>query len=125
VGRRIEWRHEDVRTWEPQVESYDLVSAQYMQLPKQLREPVFGRLAASVAVDGTLLIVGHHISDLQTTAGRWPMPELFFTASDVAASLDRRAWEILVVAAPERGTTDHEGRTITIHDAVLRARRRA
>jgi SAM-dependent methyltransferase len=125
VARRIEWRHQDVLTWEPEVASYELVSAQYLHPRKELRESLFGRLAASVVAGGTLLIVGHHISDLQTTAGRWPMPEVFFAASDVAACLDPTAWDIVVVAAPERATTDPQGCPVTVHDAVLRARRRA
>ncbi|MBA3424562.1 MAG: class I SAM-dependent methyltransferase [Chloroflexi bacterium] len=125
MARRIDWLHEDLLTWEgPKPDFYDLVSVQFMHLPKEPREALFRRLAASVAPGGTLLIVGHHPSDLQTTARRPPMPELFFTASEVAASLDPHAWEIVVDAAPERSTTDPQGHTILIHDAVLRARRR-
>ena len=124
VARRIDWLHEDVRTWGPDPASYDLVSAQFMHLPKEPRETLFRRLATSVAPGGTLLIVGHHPSDLQTTAHRPPMPEIFFTASEVAASLDPHAWEIVVDATPGRSTTDPGGHTLTIHDAVLRALRR-
>jgi len=124
VADRIDWVHRDVLTWEPGLAGYDLVSAQFMQMPEPPRESVFQRLTASVAPGGTLLVVGHHPSDLQTTVPRPPMPELYFTASEVAALLDARAWEIVVDASPERSATDPEGRTVTIHDAVLRARRR-
>lgn len=124
VARRIDWLHEDVLTWIPDPSSYDLVSAQFMHLPTGPREEVFARLATAVAPGGTLLIVGHHPSDLQTTVPRPSRPELFFTASEVAASLDSHAWEIVVAAALERSTTDPGGHTVTIHDAVLRARRR-
>ena len=124
VSRRIDWRHEDILTWTPDPASYDLVSVQFLQLPAGPREEVFARLAAAVAPGGTLLIVGHHPSDLQTTVPRPPMPELFFTASEIAASLDRRDWEIVVDAARGRSTTDREGQSVIIHDAVLQARRR-
>lgn len=124
VARRIDWRHEDVLTWMPHPASYDLVSVQFLQLPAGPREAVFARLAAAVAPGGTLLIVGHHPSDLQTTVPRPPMPELFFTASEIAALLDRREWEIVVDAARQRVTTDPEGHPVTIHDAVLNSRRR-
>ncbi len=124
VAQRIDWVQADLLAWDgPERTSYDLVSAQFMHLPKEPREAMFGRLAASVAPGGTLLIVGHHPSDLQTAARRPPLPELFFTASEVAASLDPHAWEILVDAAPERSTTDPQGHTFLIHDTVLRARR--
>jgi hypothetical protein len=127
VSRRISWLHEDVLTSTgPEPESYDLVSAQFMHLSKSSREALFDRLGASVVPGGTLLIVGHHPSDMQTTIPHPhpPTPELFFTASEVAASLEPSAWEIIVDAAPGRTTTDLRGHTVLLHDAVLRARRR-
>jgi len=123
VARRIHWLHGDVLTWVPAPASYDLVSAQFMHLPPTPRASLFARLATAVAPGGTLLIVGHHPSDLQTTVRRPPAPELFFTASEVAASLDPEDWDVVVDAAIARPATDPEGRTVTIHDAVLRARR--
>lgn len=94
-----------------------------MHLPKEPREALYRRLAAAVAPGGSLLIVAHHPSDLQTTIPRPQMPELFFTAEDAAALLDPHDWEIVVSEARGRDVTDPEGRTVTIHDAVLRARR--
>ena len=122
VARRIDWLHTDLAASAPP-SSYDLVSAQFMHLPRTPRELLFRRLAASVKPKGTLLVVGHHPSDLATTASRPPLPELFYTADDVAALLEPTTWEIIVNASRERSTTDPAGRTITIHDAVLRARR--
>jgi hypothetical protein len=103
--------------------SYDLVSAQFLHLPKAPREALFRRLTASVAPGGSLLIVGHHPSDLAVIPRPW-LPDLFFTADDVAALLDPQEWDIVVSEARGRGATDPEGRAVTIHDAVLRARRR-
>lgn len=123
VARRIDWLREDLTHWAPAEGSYDLVSAQFLHMPREPRESIFRRLSASAAPGGTLLVVGHHPSDLQTTAPRPPRPELFFTASDVAASLDPNGWTIIVSAARERTTTDPEGQTVTIHDTVLRAQR--
>jgi hypothetical protein len=48
---------------------------------------------------------------------------MLFTAEEVVAVLDPGEWEVLVAAAPEREAVDHDGRTITIHDAVVHARR--
>jgi SAM-dependent methyltransferase len=124
VARRIDWLHADLLNWSPPAESYDLVSAQFMHPPTAPRETLFRRLAAAVKPHGTLLVVGHHPSDLQTTAKRPPLPELLFTAADVAALLEPNNWDIIVETSRERTTTDPAGRTITIHDAVLRARRR-
>ena len=124
VAARINWLHADLTTWVPQPMTYDLVSAQFMHLPKLQRDPMFARLAASVAAGGTLLVVGHHPSDLQTTIPRPPLPELFFTADDIADTLNPDEWDILVSDARPRSATDPDGRPATVHDAVLRAQRR-
>jgi hypothetical protein len=116
--------HADLTTWAPAEGEFDLVSAQFMHLPPEPRDALFVRLATAVAPGGTLLIVGHHPSDMQTTIHRPPMPEMFFTAEQVADSLDPARWEVLVADARPRPATDPECREITIRDAVLRARKR-
>jgi SAM-dependent methyltransferase len=124
VAGRVHWLHADLTSWAPTEGRFDLVSAQFMHLPAAQRQALFVRLAAAVAPGGTLLIVGHHPSDMQTTMPRPPMPELFFTAEEVADSLDLGKWDILVTAARPRPATDPEGQEVTIHDAVLRAGKR-
>jgi SAM-dependent methyltransferase len=124
IAERIEWLHEDVTSWDPGAARYDLVSAQYMHLPAAPRQALLTRLATAVAFNGTLLIVGHHPSDLQTTMPRPPMPELLFTGDDIAASLDPSDWDIITNAAPARHAIDPDGHAVTIHDTVLQAQRR-
>src|ERR1035437_7953812 len=101
----------------------DTGSAQYMPLPPGPRETLFRRLAASVTPGGSLLIVGHHPSDQQTTMPRPHMPELYFTGDEIIAYLDAGEWEVISNTAAPRLATDPDGRTVTIHDTVLRARR--
>ncbi|WP_435794737.1 FAD-dependent oxidoreductase [Micromonospora zamorensis] len=124
VGARIDFTHADLRDKPPAEEAYDLVSAQFMHLPPVQRQELFARLAAAVAPGGVLLIVGHHPSDLWTTARRMHMPDMMFTAEDVAATLDPSDWEVLTAEARPRAATDENGQQITIHDAVLVARHR-
>jgi thioredoxin reductase/SAM-dependent methyltransferase len=124
VANAIIWSHADLRAAAPLGDAYDLVSAQFMQLPGDTRRDLFARLAAAVAPGGTLLIVGHHPSDLRTSAHRGHFPNMMFTGEEVAAALDPAAWEILAAEARPRATTDPEGKDITIHDAVMVARRR-
>jgi SAM-dependent methyltransferase len=123
VAARIEWLHADVTSWVPEPMAYDLVSSHFLHLPKNQREQVFLRLAASVAAGGTLLIVGHHPSDLQTTVPRPPMPELFYTDDEIATSLRPDEWDIIVSGALPREVSDPNGAVVTIHDTVLRAQR--
>jgi 2-polyprenyl-3-methyl-5-hydroxy-6-metoxy-1,4-benzoquinol methylase len=124
VARRIDWLCADVFAWEPPAGAYDLVSAQFIHFPNPQRDAFFRRLAAAVQPHGTLLIVAHHPSDLQTTARRWRMPEYFYTAEDVEASLEPERWDVRVAEARPREVTDPQGQAITVHDVVLRARRR-
>jgi len=124
VSQRITWLHADLTEWVPAAASFGLVSAQFIHLPKDQRELLYRRLAEAVAPGGTLLVVGHHPSDLGTAIPRPPVPGLFFTASDVSASLDSEKWVTLVDETRARTTLDPDGLTATIHDAVLRAQRR-
>jgi hypothetical protein len=68
--------------------------------------------------------VGHDVSDLESGASRPHSPDLFFTAEEVAASLDPGGWEVVVAEARPREAKAHEGPVTTVHDAVLVARRR-
>jgi SAM-dependent methyltransferase len=123
VAERITWLHSDLAEWVPSAASYDLVSAQFMHLPKVQRDVLHGRLAAAVAPGGTLLVVGHHTSDLQSGVPRPSAPGLLFTSSEVASALAKEDWLIDVDEARARRTLDTEGHATTIHDAVLKARR--
>ena len=76
-----------------------------------------------MAPGGTLLIVGHHPSDLHTTAHRMHFPDMMFTGEQVGSSLDPTRWEVLAAEARPRAVVDPEQRDIVIHDAVLVARR--
>lgn len=123
IAGRVTWRREDLLTWVAPPQRYDLVSAQFMQLPSERRASFFARLATGVARGGTLLIVGHSPTDLNTTVPRPPLPDLFFTATEVAATLDPALWTVLVSEARPRETRDPEGHLATVHDEVLAARR--
>jgi thioredoxin reductase/SAM-dependent methyltransferase len=125
IADRITWEQRDLTAWAPPRRSFDLVSAQFMHLPLEQRQVLFADLAESVAVGGTLLIVGHALSDLETSVTRWNIPGMFYSAEEIAAGLDPAQWEIGVAKRRARLTTDAAGESVTIHDAVLRARRSA
>jgi len=125
TAARITWQHQDLTASPPPAGTFDLVSAQFLHLPAPQRDGVYSRLAASVAPGGTLLIVGHHPSDLDTSVRRPSTPGLLFTAEEIAASLDPHEWEIVTCTSRPRTTSDSEGTRVTVQDAVLRARRTA
>ena len=103
AAARIQWRQADLLLDPPDSDSFDL---------------------ASVRAGGTLLVVGHHPSDMTTGVHRPPTPEVFYTGDDVAELFDE-AWAILVSESRPRPATTPDGVAVTIHDAVLRAERRA
>ena len=123
ASERIEWRQSDLLASAPERDSFDLVTAQFMQLPPEPRAQVFTALAASVRAGGTLLVVGHQPSDLETGVRRPPMPDRFYTADDIAGLLDP-SWTVVANDSRPRSATTPEGVEGTIHDAVLVARRK-
>lgn len=123
LDERISWVQADLTQWAPEGR-FDLVSAQFMHHPEAERTALFERLAAAVAPGGTLLIVGHHPSDLETGAPRPKVPGMFYPAEEIAEILDD-GWDRVVTDARPRTATLPDGSEVTIHDAVLVARRRA
>jgi len=122
VADRITWRRADVLTDELPAGPYDLVSLQFMHFSKADRTDLFRRCIAAVAPGGTLQVVAHHPHDLHTTAHRPKMPDFFYAADEVAALLDDE-WTVVACDARPRSATDPHGDSISIHDAVLVARR--
>ncbi|GMQ97817.1 MAG: class I SAM-dependent methyltransferase [Acidimicrobiia bacterium] len=123
VAGRIEWVHADLTDWVPPPASFDLVSAHNFHLPSQQRLPTYQHLFESVASGGVLLIVGHHPSDLDTTARRLPDPDPLFTADELVDELGE-GWTIVAADTRPRTERNRSGESITVHDAVLVARRK-
>lgn len=123
IAARITWEQADLLSWSPRGQ-VDLVSAHYLHLPPGPAVEVQARLAAAVRPGGTLLLVGHDRSDLETTVRRPHAPDLYADPAQIAARLDPADWDIVVAGAQERPATDAEGRTVTVRDAVVKAVRR-
>ncbi|WP_323960413.1 methyltransferase domain-containing protein [Arthrobacter sp. JZ12] len=122
----VSWEHRDLTRDEPPAGFFDLVTAQYLHLPTDQREPLFRALARAVAPGGTLLIVGHDPSDLNGEAPRPQLPDLYFTPEDIAALLDDESpgsWEHQVRQTRPREASGPDGATLAVADAVYRGRR--
>jgi len=122
LAGRITWLHADLNVWQPPARAFDLVTLHFMHLASAERGPIYRGLAAAVAPGGTLLVVGHHPSDLETTARRPRDPDRLFTAEEIVGDLGD-GWTIAAAEARPRPATDPDGNAITVHDAVLVARR--
>ncbi|MCO1659409.1 class I SAM-dependent methyltransferase [Pseudonocardia sp. S2-4] len=124
VAGRTTWVHADITGgWDPGDGVFDLVSAQFMQLPEEPRTMLFARLARAVAPGGTLLIVGHHFDD-EHAADHPHLADMGYTAEEIAWSLDAERWEIVVAETRSRlGRLPGGSGETTLRDVVLRARR--
>jgi len=125
AAERITWKQADLTEGVALQPGFGLVSAQFLHLPPGLRDPLYLQLADLVTLGGTLLIVGHDPSDLESAGHlRAHRPDLLFSADDIAALLDPAKWTIATPEARRRSVVDPDGRTIEVADAVLVARRR-
>ncbi len=111
-GELVTWVHGDLADWQPG-EAYDLVTSFYVHLPGP-QEHLVARLASWVAPGGTLLLVGHdhghgHPDGAHLEPARLP--------GDV--------WDV-VTGPREHAVRRPDGAgVVTLHDVVVRARRRA
>jgi SAM-dependent methyltransferase len=123
VGDKVTFEQHDLRTWQPPAAAYDLVTCHFFHLPDHQVLPAFARLSTAVAPGGTLLIAGHDLSDLETGIDRPAMPDMLYTAEDIAGVLDPADWELQTVGKRPK-QAEQDGKTFTLHIAVLKARRR-
>lgn len=121
VGDRVETRLLDVRTFEPDGETWDLVTAHFVHLPDGGMVDVVRRLASAVAPGGTLLVVGHAPSDVHSGL-RHGHDSFMHTADQLLPALGEQ-WQVEVCESRPRTQPHPEtGEEIAIADAVLRAR---
>ena len=133
VDRRVKVGEYDVLAGHPprtprRAKGFDLVSAQFMHVPREDFDGVYRRIAAAVAPGGRLLVVAHHPEDVDSGARRphgpgllFPPEQLLETFGLVGGSTDD--WEIEVVDAPVRDQQTPDG-PMRVRDSIVRLRRR-
>jgi SAM-dependent methyltransferase len=127
---RIDWVEADLSLWEPD-RRFDLVTTHYAH-PSIGQLAFYERIAEWVAPGGTLLIVGH-LRDHDHTGertdvhahGRRPPEQVQVTAAAVTDLLDPVAWAVNTADEMTRTLRSGSGRTVELHDVVVRATRRA
>jgi SAM-dependent methyltransferase len=116
VAQRIDWVEGDLATWTPQPGHYDLVTCLYVHVAGSMAEMV-RRMAAGVALGGTLLLVGHRPIDPATGAATPAAGQVQVSVDTAVAALDPDRWEFAVA---EERTRAQAGSGV---DAVICARR--
>jgi trans-aconitate methyltransferase len=116
----ISWVVADLTSWEPR-RPYDLVVSQYVHPGVAFAEFV-GRLAGWVAPRGTLFVAGHDHADTHSTEHA---PEAASIGPEaVVSGLSPDAWDVDVAETRTRRVRRGESEE-TMHDLVVKARRRA
>lgn len=123
AAARIDWQQRDLTRWQPEAGSYDLVSSQFLHLPEPNRSEVFASLAAAVAPGGTLLIVGHDVSDVgPDSPHRGRLARLMFGVQDVLAAIGDQELHIEFAESRKRHGEVPAGSEF-LHDVVVKASR--
>jgi SAM-dependent methyltransferase len=123
VSGRLTWLRADLLTGDPLSRDFDLVSAQFMHVPRELFDGLYRRLAAAVRAGGSLLVVGHHPDDLASGARHHDAPDILFPPEQVTGLLDPAEWDVRVADAPVR-SMERDGEQVTVRDTVVHAVRR-
>lgn len=125
-GVHVTWQERDLAAWAPEA-VFDLVTSFFLHSPVNFpRAQILQNAAGAVAPGGVLLLVGH--ADFPPWSSHHDEdhdhPTFPTVAETIAeAGLDA-GWEILVAGDLPRDVTGPEGQTATIHDAVVKARRK-
>ncbi len=126
-GVRITWVLADVTTYRPKADAYDLVLMCYLQLPTRQRRAVLAYAKHALAPQGTLLYIGHDLSNLEHGWGGPQDPAVLCTPQDVVAELaELRIVKEEVQSRPVAREPAHGGPLEAIAlDCIVRAVRTA
>lgn len=125
IAGRITTVEADLAEWTPPSDRYDLVCAQFLHIPADLRASMIRRVAAAVRPGGSLLLIGHDRSDLTTDVSRPGRRELYFTGADMFSLVDPHEWSMQTDQVVAREGVDRDGSPATVHDVVVHLRRRS
>jgi SAM-dependent methyltransferase len=86
-GVAVDWVHADVRDYQPEAGSFQLVLVAYLQLAESELDGVLRRTATGLAPGGVLLVVGHDVTNLTEGTGGPPDPAVLYTPESITRSL--------------------------------------
>ena len=119
-GVSVHWELADVTEYMPAPESFGLVIVMYLHLPEAARGVAFRHAAAAVAAGGSLLVVGHDITNRTVGWGGPRDSAVLYGPEDVVIDLDRL--ETVKAERVRRPVPTDDGEKIAI-DVLVRATR--
>ena len=121
VADRIDFQTTDLRGYEPEAASFDLVMLIYLQLPQTELQPIIARAANAVAPGGTFLLVAHDASNIEHGYGGPQDPAVLHSAAQVTPLLDG-CFDIERAGVAERPVKTDSGVQVAL-DCVVRGSR--
>ena len=86
-GVEVTWVIEDLNLYEPPARFFDLVIDLYVHIPPDQRRALLIKGAHAVAVGGTMLVVGHDLTNLAGGYGGPQDPTLLHTVDNISTAL--------------------------------------
>jgi SAM-dependent methyltransferase len=117
---QVDWVVADLSDYEPARDAFDLVLIAYLQVNAALRARVLAGAAAALAPGGTLLVIGHDLTNLTEGVGGPQYPEVLCTPEAIIAELPGLR---ILRAERVRRSVERDGVTATAIDTLVRAER--
>lgn len=122
AGADIDFVQRDLVAEPPSPSSYDLVSAQFFQLPDPPRSDVVRTLGEAVSPGGYLMVVGHHPSDQNMQSDNPRAKERLYPPEEIVALLSPTGWTVVLCETRERRALHHEKMSDLVDSVVLMRR---
>ena len=87
-GVTVEWVEADLREWEPPKSTYDLIVSLYVHMMPDELTKVHRNAVTALAPGGTMIVIGHDLTNLTDGYGGPPFPDVLFTPERTAQDLD-------------------------------------
>ena len=112
----------DLMAWDPEGQVWDLVLLAYIHLPDAMRKEVHATAVRAVAPGGRIVVIAHHLDNLEHGVGGPPDPDVLFTEEQLAADFADLDIEIIERVLRHVESDDINGDAI---DVALLARKPA
>jgi ubiquinone/menaquinone biosynthesis C-methylase UbiE len=119
---QVNWVVADLSEYEPARAAFELVLIAYLQVHAALRDRVLAGAAAALVPGGTLLVVGHDLTNLTDGVGGPQYPDVLYTPEAITAGLPGLR---IVRAERVRRAVERDGSQATAIDTLVRAERPA
>ena len=86
-GAAVDWVRADLRHYQPEAGSFQLVLVAYLQLRAAELDGVLRRAVTALTPGGVLLVVGHDVTNLAEGVGGPPDPAVLYTPESITRSL--------------------------------------